>query len=48
MYGALLPDGGECAVGLAGAVAGSEGAFSEQMNRQAQKINPFCNPDGST
>lgn len=38
MYGALLPSGGECAVGLAKAVAGSESAFAELMNRQAQKI----------
>lgn len=38
MYGALLPSGGECAVGLAKAVAGSESAFAELMNLQAQKI----------
>lgn len=38
MYGALLPSGGECAVGLARAAAGSESAFAELMNRQAQKI----------
>lgn len=38
MYGALLPSGGECAVGLAKAAAGSESAFAELMNRQAKKI----------
>ena len=38
MYGALLPSGGECAVGLAKAVAGSESAFAELMNQQAKKI----------
>lgn len=38
MYGALIPSGGECAVGLAKAVAGSESSFAEMMNRQAKKI----------
>lgn len=38
MYGALLPSGGECAVGLAKAVAGSESDFADIMNQQAQKI----------
>lgn len=38
MYGALLPSGGECAVGLARAVAGSESDFVELMNQQAKKI----------
>lgn len=35
MYGALLPSGAECCVGLAQAMAGSETAFAEQMNREA-------------
>lgn len=38
MYGALLPSGGECAIGLAKAAAGSESAFADMMNQQAQKI----------
>jgi D-alanyl-D-alanine carboxypeptidase (penicillin-binding protein 5/6) len=38
MYGALLPSGGECAAGLAKAIAGSESAFADMMNQQAQKI----------
>lgn len=38
MYGALLPSGGECAVGLAKAVSGSESSFAKLMNQQAQKI----------
>lgn len=38
MYGALLPSGGECAVGLAKAVAGSESAFAKLMNQKAKKI----------
>ncbi|QNO17832.1 D-alanyl-D-alanine carboxypeptidase [Caproicibacterium amylolyticum] len=38
MYGALLPSGGECAIGLAKAVSGSESSFAELMNRKAQKI----------
>ena len=35
LYGALLPSGGECCLGLARADAGSEEQFAEQMNRQA-------------
>lgn len=38
MYGALLPSGAECCVGLAQAMAGSETAFAEQMNREAKNL----------
>lgn len=38
LYGALLPSGGECAVGLAKAMAGSEKAFAGQMNEKAHAL----------
>lgn len=38
LYGALLPSGGECAVGLAKAIAGSEAAFAGQMNEKAHAL----------
>lgn len=38
LYGAMLPSGGEAAVMLAVALDGSEAAFSERMNREAQRI----------
>ena len=37
-YGALLPSGGECAVTLAKAVAGSEEAFAARMNEKAAEL----------
>lgn len=50
MYGALLPSGAECCVGLAQAMAGSETAFAEQMNREAEilgmKHTHFVNSTG--
>ena len=38
LYGALLPSGAECCVGLANAAAGSEEAFVNKMNQMAQKL----------
>lgn len=38
LYGAMLPSGGEAAVMLAVALDGSEAAFAERMNREAQRI----------
>jgi D-alanyl-D-alanine carboxypeptidase (penicillin-binding protein 5/6) len=35
LYGLILPSGGECAIGLAAHIAGSEAAFAELMNRKA-------------
>lgn len=51
IYGALLPSGAECCVGLADYVAGSEDAFVELMNEKARKIGMenthFCNTIGT-
>jgi len=38
LYGMLLPSGAECAIGLADYVAGSQSAFVDMMNKEAQKI----------
>lgn len=38
LYGAILPSGGECCLGLARAAAGSEEEFVRQMNREAQAL----------
>lgn len=38
LYGAMLPSGGEAAVMLAVALDGSEAAFAERMNQEAQHI----------
>lgn len=38
LYGAMLPSGGEAAVMLAVALDGSEAAFAERMNREAQRL----------
>lgn len=38
LYGAMLPSGGEAAVMLAVALDGSEAAFAERMNQEAQRI----------
>lgn len=50
LYGAILPSGAECCIGLADAIAGSEDAFVELMNKKAQKIGMenthFCDTTG--
>lgn len=38
LYGALLPSGAECCLGLAESVAGSEEEFVKQMNKKAQEL----------
>ncbi len=38
LYGALLPSGAECCIGLANEVAGSEEAFVELMNKKAGEL----------
>ena len=38
LYGALLPSGAECSIGLADAVSGSERSFAEKMNQKAQSL----------
>ena len=38
IYGALLPSGAECCIGLAEAVSGSEEAFVALMNQKAEKL----------
>lgn len=38
LYGTMLPSGAEAAVMLAIAMAGSEAAFAEQMNAEAQRL----------
>lgn len=35
LYGALLPSGAECCIGLAGEIAGSEQGFVKKMNQKA-------------
>lgn len=51
LYGALLPSGAECCMGLAVHVAGSEEAFVELMNKKAREIGMdhtnFCNTIGT-
>lgn len=50
LYGAILPSGGECCLGLAKEIAGSEDEFVKLMNRKAQKLGMdgthFCNTTG--
>lgn len=50
LYGAILPSGAECCIGLADEIAGSEDAFVELMNKKAQKIGMehthFCDTTG--
>lgn len=38
LYGALLPSGGECCIGLADQIAGAEQNFVEEMNQKAKDI----------
>ncbi len=38
LYGALLPSGAECCIGLAERIAGSEQGFAELMNRKAADL----------
>lgn len=38
LYGALLPSGAECCIGLAEYIAGSEKAFVELMNKKAEEL----------
>ncbi len=50
LYGAILPSGGECCLGLAQEIAGSEEEFVKLMNRKAQKLGMdgthFCDSTG--
>lgn len=39
LYGALLPSGAECCVGLACYIAGSEKAFVDMMNQKASELD---------
>ena len=38
LYGALLPSGAECCIGLADYIAGSEENFVDMMNKKAEKL----------
>lgn len=38
LYGAMLPSGAECCVGLAEKIAGSEDGFASLMNKKAEKL----------
>lgn len=38
LYGALLPSGAECCIGLADEVSGSEQAFVKKMNKKAEQL----------
>lgn len=38
IYGVMLPSGGECCIGLAKSLFGSEEAFVEKMNEKAQEL----------
>ncbi len=38
LYGAMLPSGGECCIGLADHIAGSESAFVKLMNEKAADL----------
>lgn len=38
LYGALLPSGAECCIGLANEVSGSEQDFAEKMNQKAKQL----------
>ncbi len=50
LYGALLPSGAECCIGLADAVSGSEQSFVDEMNQKAEELGMsqthFVNPTG--
>lgn len=50
LYGAILPSGAECCIGLANEIAGSEEAFVELMNQKAEKLGMegthFCDTTG--
>ena len=50
LYGAILPSGAECCIALADAIAGSEEAFVELMNKKAEKLGMddthFCDVTG--
>ena len=50
LYGAMLPSGAECCIGLADEIAGSEGSFVELMNQKAEKLGltntHFCDTTG--
>lgn len=50
LYGALLPSGAECCIGLADEIAGSEADFAELMNKKAHRIgmnnSHFCDSTG--
>lgn len=50
LYGVMLPSGAECCIALADAIAGSEEAFVELMNKKAAKIGMedthFCDTTG--
>lgn len=39
LYGALLPSGAECCIGLADNIAGSEQNFVEKMNQKAEQLS---------
>lgn len=38
LYGAMLPSGAECSIGLADRIAGSESAYTALMNEKAEKL----------
>ena len=38
LYGLILPSGGDCAIGLAEKISGSESAFAELMNEKANEL----------
>lgn len=50
LYGAMLPSGAECCLGLAEFISGSEEKFVELMNRKAEKLGMdhtnFCDVTG--
>lgn len=50
LYGVMLPSGGECCIGLATEISGSEEAFVELMNKKAKKLGMnhthFCDTTG--
>lgn len=50
LYGAMLPSGAECCIGLAERIAGSEQEFVKLMNEKAEELGMnsthFCNSTG--
>lgn len=50
LYGALLPSGAECCMGLADSISGSEEKFVQKMNQKAKELGMdrthFTNPTG--